>query len=371
MPSNRIIGKRVRYAVVGAGWFGQEAVLPAFANARENSELAAIVSGDVEKRAILSADYRAPAYALEQYEDLLASGAVDAVYIVSPNAVHKDQVLTAARHGVHVLCEKPLADTAAAAEAMIAACDRAGVRLMTAYRLHFEPANLQAIDLIRKNAIGEPRVFTAMFTQQVDADNSRLDAHLGGHPLLDVGIYCVNAARYLFRAEPTEVTAFEATGDDPRFKDVPETVCAVLRFPGERLATFTCGFGQSKASNYYVLGTKGQIRLDPAFSHVGERRVYLTTDAAPDVTTFPDSDQVAPEIVYFSDCVKADRRPEPDGREGLIDLRILDAIKASALKGMAVPLQPMPAKPRPSPTQEITKPAREKPDLVNAAPPTA
>ena len=371
MPSGRTIRKRVRYAVVGAGWFGQEAVLPAFANAKENSELAAIVSGDTEKRAVLSADYNVPACSLEQYEDLLASGTIDAVYIVSPNSVHKDQVLAAARHGVHVLCEKPLADTAVAAEAMIAACDKAGVHLMTAYRLHFEPANLQAIDLIRKKAIGEPRVFSALFTQQVDADNSRLDASLGGHPLLDVGIYCVNAARYLFRAEPIEVTGFQAAGDDPRFKDVPETVCAILRFPGERLATFTCGFGQAKASLYTVLGTKGQVRLDPAFSHSGERRIHLTTDAAPETTTFPDTDQVAPEIVYFSDCVKANRRPEPDGREGLIDLWIIEAIKASAMKGLAVPLQPVPEKPRPQPTQEITKPAREKPELVNAAPPSA
>ena len=109
------------------------------------------------------------------------------------------------------------------------------------------------------------------FTQQVDPDNSRLDANLGGHPLLDVGIYCVNAARYLFRAEPTEVTAFVATGRDPKFKEVPEMVSAVLRFPNERLATFVCGFGEAKTSAYQVLGTKGDIRLDPAFAHKGER----------------------------------------------------------------------------------------------------
>jgi predicted dehydrogenase len=371
MPSVRTTEKRVRYAVVGAGWFGQEAVLPAFANAKENSELAAIVSGDTEKRAVLAADYNVPAYSLEQYEDLLASGSVDAVYLVSPNAVHKDQTLLAAKHGIHVLCEKPLADTAVAAEAMIAACDKAGVLLMTAYRLHFEPANLQAIDLIRKQAIGEPRLFTATITQNVRSGASRLDPEFGGGPLSDIGIYPINAARYLFRAEPVEVTAFQAAGDDPKFKVVPESYCAVMRFPGDRLATFTCGFGQSSVSAYHVLGTKGHLKMDPGFAFSGERRLYLTTDAAPEVTTFPDADQVAPEIVYFSGCIKAGRRPEPDGREGLIDLWIIEAIKASALKGMAVPLQPVPEKPRPQPTQEITKPAREKPELVNAAPPTA
>jgi len=364
-------GKRVRYAVVGAGWFGQSAILPAFANAKENSELAAIVSGDAEKRSILSSDYGVPAYPYEEYEDLLRSGAVDAVYIVSPNALHKEHALAAARYGIHVLSEKPLADTAVAAEEMIAACDRAGVQLMTAYRLHFEKANLQAIDLIRKGTIGEPRVISSTFTQQVDPDNSRLDANLGGHPLLDMGVYCVNAARYLFRAEPIEVTAFVATGNDPRFQQVPEMVAAVMRFPGERLASFVCGFGEAKTSSYQVIGTKGDLCLEPAFAHMGERTMAVTVDGKTKESTYPSSDQIAPEIVYFSDCVLNNRRPEPDGREGLIDLWIIEAIKASAMKGMAVPLQPVPEKSRPDKAQHIAKPAKREPELVNAAPPQA
>jgi glucose-fructose oxidoreductase len=363
--------KKVRYAVVGAGWFGQSAVLPAFANAKENSELAAIVSGDAEKRAVLSADYGVPAYPPEEYEDLLSSGAIDAVYIVSVNSAHRDQTQLAAKHGVHVLCEKPLADTAVAAEEMIAACDRAGVLLMTAYRLHFEKANLHAIDVIRKGAIGEPRVMMSTFTQQVDPDNSRLDADVGGHPLLDVGIYCVNAARYLFRAEPTEVTAFVATGADPKFKEVPEMVSAVMRFPGERLASFVCGFGEAKTSAYQVIGDTGDLRLDPAFSHTGERAMTINVNGKTQRKEWPDSDQIGPEIVYFSNCILNNRRPEPDGREGLIDMWIIEAIKSSAFKGMAVPLQPAPEKPRPDKSQQMTKPPREKPELVNAAPPQA
>ena len=363
--------KKIRYAVVGAGWFGQAAVLPAFANAKENSELAAIVSGDAQKRATLSADYSVPAYSYEQFDDLLASGSVDAVYIASPNSLHKDHTLAAARHRVHVLCEKPLADTAVAAEEMIAGCDRAGVHLMTAYRLHFDKANLQAVDVIRKGTIGDPRTMTSTFTQQVDPDNSRLDANLGGHPLLDLGIYCVNAARYLFRAEPTEVTAFAATGSDPKFKEVPEMVSAVMRFPGERLAAFTCGFGEAKTSSYQVIGTKGDLCLEPAYSHIGERTMTVTVDGKSKDTTFKDSDQIAPEIVYFSDCIQKGQRPEPDGREGLIDLWIIEAIKAATTKGLAVPLQPLPEKPRPDKGQQVSKPAKKEPELVNAAPPQA
>jgi predicted dehydrogenase len=364
--------RRIRYAVVGAGWFGQTAVLPAFANAKENSELAAIVSGDIEKRAVLSSQYGVPAYPLDQFGDLLATGDIAVAYIVSPNSVHREQVLLAAKHGVHVLCEKPLADTAVAAEEMIAACDRAGVILMTAYRLHFEKGNLRAIDLVRNGVIGEPRVMVSTFTQQVDSDNSRLDPSLGGHPLLDVGIYCINAARYLFRDEPTEVTAFIATGQDPKFKKVPEMVSAVLRFPGERLASFVCGFGEAKASTYQVIGTKGDLRMDPAFSHVGERVMTITVGGESKDTRFPDSDQIASEIIYFSDCIRQRRRPEPDGRESLIDLWIIEAIKMSAFKGMAVPLQPFLLKPRPDSAQLISRPRHSaEPELVNASSPVA
>jgi glucose-fructose oxidoreductase len=368
MPTEHY-GKRIRYAVVGAGWFGQSAVLPAFANAKENSDLVAIVSGDAEKRAVLSADYGVPAYPLEQYKDLLQSGRIDAVYLVSVNVAHKDQAMLAARHGIHVLCEKPLADSAIAAEEIVAGFDQAGVHLMTGYRLHFEKGNLHAIDVIRKGTIGEPRIMMSAFTQQVDPDNSRLDANLGGHPLLDVGIYCVNAARYLFRAEPIEVTSFIATGSDPRFKKVPEMVSAILRFPDERLASFVCGFGEAKTSAYQVLGTKGDLRMDPAFTHTGRRQLAVTLDGKTNETEFAQSDQIAAEIVYFSDCILKDRRPEPDGREALIDLWIIEAIKSSALKGMAVPLQPVLEKPRPDKSQHIAKPPRPEPELVNAAPP--
>jgi len=361
---------KMRYAVVGAGWFGQSAVLPAFANATENSELAAIVSGDEGKRDELSARYKVPAVPYEEYDKLLASGTIDAVYVVTPNSEHREHVLAAAGHGVHVLCEKPLADTASAAEEMILACDRNEVFLMTAYRLHFEKANMTAVELATGGKIGEPRLVTAAFTQVVEEGNNRLKPELGGHPLLDVGIYCVNAARYLFRGEPVEVTAFNAAGPDPKFRGLPEMVAAVLRFPGERLATFVCGFGEAKASVCRGIGTKGDIRLEPAFTHAGKRTLFLTFDGETTDTDYPECDQIGPEIVYFSNCVLTGEPPEPDGREGLIDLRILDAIQTSAAKGVAVPLQPVRDKSRPGMDQQIDHPKVKEPELVHAAPPT-
>ena len=143
---------------------------------------------------------------MKEYEERLKAGEFDAVYIVLPNSMHKEYTLTAARYGVHVLCEKPLAGTAAECREMIDACERGGALLMTAYRLHFESANLAAIDRITSGEIGEPRTFHGFNCQTIDKDNTRLDADLKGGPLMDLGIYCINAARYLFRDDPIEVS---------------------------------------------------------------------------------------------------------------------------------------------------------------------
>ncbi len=361
--------RKIRYAVVGAGWFGQAAVLPAFKNA-ENSELAAIVSGDVEKRAILSQEYDVPAHPYEELEDLMRAKAIDAVYLVTPNSEHKAHTLLAAKHGIHVLCEKPLADTVHAAREMKSACEDAGVLLMTAYRLHFEPMTLKAVELTNDGTIGEPRLFSAINAQNVDGGNTRLDGSLGGHPLLDLGIYCVNAARYLFRDEPEEVCAYAATGADPKFKGVPEMVSAVMRFPGERLAMISCGFGEAKASTVHMIGAKGDIRMDPAFSFAADRAMVVTVGKDIKTHAFKHQDQIAPEIVYFSECILKNRQPEPNADEAIADLLVIEAMMHSIQRGTAVPLQPAAGKPRPSRKQLITRPAVKEPELVNAAAPS-
>ncbi|MCC7422969.1 MAG: Gfo/Idh/MocA family oxidoreductase [Planctomycetaceae bacterium] len=358
--------RRVRYAVVGLGWFGQAAVLPAFQNAKGNSELRAIVSDDPKKREELSGEYNVPACSYQDYDALLASGTIDAVYLVLPNSLHHDYTLRAARQGVHVLCEKPLAGSSSEAKEMIDACQRANVRLMTAYRLHFEPANLSVVSLIDQGAIGEPRLFTATHTNNVKPGNTRLEGNLAGGPLRDIGIYCINAARYVFRSEPTEVTAFAASSDDPRFKEVPEMVSAVLRFPRDRLATFNCGFGEATVSRYSVIGTEGEIGMESGFSFNSPITRTIQKGEQNESKTFPLGDQVAPEIVYFSGCVLKGRDPEPSGLEGLIDMEIMEAIEQSAREGKSVALDLPEKVRRPDRNQSRTKPAVEEPELVHA-----
>ncbi|MDY3557974.1 Gfo/Idh/MocA family oxidoreductase [Gemmata sp. JC673] len=362
--------KNVRYAVVGTGWFAQEAILPAFRNATEYSKLAAIVSGDPVKRNEVGERYGVPAYGYEQYDDLLESGSVDAVYIALPNAMHKEYTLRAAKHKIHVLTEKPMAATAAECREMVTTCNDAGVKLMVAYRLHFESGNLTAIDHIKNGKIGEPRLFSSVFTQEIQEGNTRLDAGLAGSPLMDIGIYCINAARYLFQDDPLEVTAFAASSGEAKFREVPEMVTAVLRFPKARLASFTCGFGEARVSEYRVVGTTGDLRMQTGYTFRGAIQMHLTDEKGETRTTeFGERDQVGPEIEYFSECVLRNREPEPNGLEGLADLIIIDAINEACATGRSVQLPPFTQKPRPSLAQEYKMPKVSAPGLVNAASP--
>src|SRR5581483_7840984 len=170
---------KIRYAVVGLGWIAQEVILPGF-NGATKSELTAFVTGDPKKMAELGKKYDvAHIVGYEEYDSLLRSGLIDAVYIALPNNMHKDYTIRAAEAGIHVLCEKPMADTSAECEEMIQATSRNGVKLMIAYRLHFQPANIQAIERVQSGEIGEPRIFSSVFTQQVPEGNIRLKRAAG------------------------------------------------------------------------------------------------------------------------------------------------------------------------------------------------
>jgi len=361
--------RKVRYAVVGLGWFAQEAILPAFAHATDNADLALLVTGDPAKAGELSKKYKVSAVGYDDYEQALKNETIDAVYIALPNSHHREYTERAARAGVHVLCEKPMADNSADCQAMIDACKTANVRLMIAYRLHFEEANLSAVEVVRSGRLGEARVFSSLFTQQVREGNIRLERELGGGPLEDIGIYCINAARYLLRAEPTEVFASAVKGRDPRFDEVPETVSVIMRFPDERLASFTCGFGEGKVSRYHLIGTKGELSMEPAYTWHGDIHQTITVGDDTQEKIFEDRSQVAAELLYFSDCVLTGKEPEPSGIEGLIDVRIIEALRASYGKNVPVRLEALPSKPRPDAEQSIERPPASKPKLVHAAPP--
>ena len=364
--------KRVRYAVVGLGHIAQVAVLPAFAHA-ENSELTALISDDPQKLEKLGRRYKVKGrYSYDEFEECLQSGVVDAVYIALPNHLHREYTERAARAGVHVLCEKPLAVTEEDCLSMIRACEENGVKLMTAYRLHFEEANLKAIDLVQGGRLGEPRLFDSVFTMQVKEGDIRLNPReLGGGPLYDIGVYCINAVRNLFGAEPMEVMAFSANNGERRFQQCEEMTSAILRFPGrERLASFTCSFNGADVGTYRVVGTEGDLVMDPAYEYAEGLTQRVTIDGRTREHTFPKRDQFAPELISFSECILTGAAPEPSGWEGLADVRVIRALYRSADTGQPVSLPPFSKEDRPSLDQAIRRPAVRKPELVNTESPS-
>ena len=307
--------RKIRYAVVGLGHLSQVAVLPAFRGA-QNSELVAVVSSDAEKRQKLGKKYRVEhLYTYDEYEQALS--VIDAVYIVVPNHLHRDYAVRAAQAGVHVLCEKPMAVTEEECESMIEAAETNGVKLMIAYRLHFEKGNLEAAQLAQSGELGDPRFFSSDFAQQVVENNIRVTEPVeqGGGPIYDMGVYCINAARYLFRAEPTSVLTRSANNGEPRFQKVDEMTSVVMRFPDERLASFTCSFGAADISRYTLVGTKGVLTADPAYEYASGIKHQIIKGGKSSSKRFPKRDQFAAEIVYFSDCILQDKEPEPSGME--------------------------------------------------------
>lgn len=365
--------KKIRYAVVGLGHIAQVAILPSFKNAQSNSELVALVSGDTEKLDVLGNKYNIKhRYLYDDYEEMLRRDIVDAVYIATPNSLHQEFAELAAWYGVHVLTEKPMAVHERECMGMLRAARRNNIKLMVAYRLHFDVGNLEAVEIAKNRELGDLKVFNSIFCLQVaDRQNIRLRGDLGGGPLYDVGIYCINAARYLFRDEPVEAFAMSDSDPyDPRFREVDEMMTVTLRFPKARLASFTISFGAVRTSSYELIGTLGRLRLENAYEYAQDMELTTMIDSEEETQIFPKHDQFAPEIEYFSRCIIENIEPEPSAEEGLLDIKIIKAILESARSGRPVKLDYFKKMTRPSARQKITKAAYPEPDTFHANSPS-
>jgi glucose-fructose oxidoreductase len=359
-----VMSKRIRYAVVGLGHIAQVAVLPAFAHANRNSELTALVSDDATKRHELGRKYRVEqTFTYDEYDECLQQ--VDAVYIALPNSMHAEYTIRAAKAGVHVLCEKPMAVTTSECQKMVRACHDHDVKLMIAYRLHFEEINLDVMDLIRKGRIGRPKYFNSSFSMTVRAGNIRTKADMGGGTLYDIGIYCINAARYLFGGEPIEVQAMSVNSGIAKLAEIDESTGAVMRFENDRVAAFVTSFNAADVASYIVVGEKGQVRVDAAYEYAEGLEYELNIDGKKTRKSIGKRDHFAPELLYFSDCVLRNRAPEPSGEEGMQDMRIIEALYESARSGRAIRI-PQFSDRRPVMAQKMRKPGVRKPRLVHA-----
>ena len=316
------------------GNYATNQLAPALAETRL-CKLSGIVTGTPAKAA--SWQERHPelvghVYDYDTFDRIAEDDAIDIIYIVLPNAMHAEYTIRAARAGKHVICEKPMAVSVAEAQAMIDACDEAGVKLSIGYRCQFEPHNLEAIRLGQEQVYGQVVMMETEFGFRIgDPSQWRLKHALaGGGALMDVGVYAIQAARYVTGEEPIRVTAQEYKTDPVKFAEVDETITWQLTFPSGCVANSSTTYAAS-TQRLYAAAQRGWFEVRPAYSYSGIKGT--TSQGAMD---FPQINQQAAQMDGFADCVLNDRTSKVDGHEGLRDMRVVEAIYESINTGTAV-----------------------------------
>ena len=341
-----VVKRKLGVAVVGLGKLALEEVMPAFGECT-HAQPVALVSGHPDKAKRVAAAYDIPANAIYDYAgfDKIANDPkIDAVYIILPNNMHAEFTIRALQAGKHVLCEKPMATSVAEGEKMIAAANAAKRQLAIAYRLQYEPTHLRAIEACRSKELGALKLIRATNCQDTRPPNIRLSKALGGGPVQDVGIYCINAARYLPGEMPIVVTAMEHRSKEARFAEVPESVVFTLRFPSGVLAHASCSFGTVESRYCEVIGSSGALAIENAFAYRGlEMKIRKAgkPGGSPREVIEPkieEKNQFALELDGFAKAVLDNKPVKTPGSDGLADLRVIAAIEEAARSGCTVKL---------------------------------
>ena len=340
--------KRLGIAVVGLGRLSLTQILPGFARS-EHVRVAALVSGERDKARIIAAQYRVPEthiYDYANFDSLKNNPDVDVVYIVLPNALHAEYTIRAAQAGKHVMCEKPMATSVQDAQRMVDACKQAKRKLMIAYRCQYLPEYRTLINMARGGALGTLRMMEATNGQNnADDGQWRLNkAMSGGGSLPDVGLYCLNAARFITGEEPVEISARTVQPkDDPRFKEVEDLCSFTLRFPSGVLASCNSGYSYHENRFLRLMGSEAWAGLDPAFGYdnltmqIGRR---AGKSSGLEQRRWSPKSQFALEMDAFAEAIAHDRVPLTPGEEGLQDMRVMEVIYQSAASGSVVKMAP-------------------------------
>jgi predicted dehydrogenase len=332
--------RKIGYCVIGLGTIADHFMRGVLAS--PNSQIAGLVSGHRDKAERIAAQYGVPTSSIYNYQDMdrfRDNKAIDAVYVALPNSMHAEYTIRSAKAGKHVLCEKPMSTTVKEAEDMIAACKAANVKLMIAYRLHYEPLHLKAVKLIKDGALGRVGTINGAFGFNAAPGVWRLNKALaGGGSMFDLGIYVLNASRYLTGEEPVGFTAVTSTMDqDGRFATVEENVSWTTKFPSGTVATGSCTYGTQMPGYFKVFASKGWMTMEPAFNYDGLRlrASYSSGKGSPNIEideANPEKDptQFTREADHFSDCVVHDKRPKSSGEEGLRDMKYIYDVYGAA-----------------------------------------
>jgi len=335
-------GRKMGWAIVGLGSLAINQILPAFDKC-EKSKVVALVSGHPDKANKLAQRYGVnpkSIYNYQNYDSIRDNPEVDIIYIVLPNGMHAEYTIRGHQAGKHVLSEKPMANTPAECQAMIDAAKKADRKLMVAYRCRYEPFNQAMIRMARSQELGPIKVIVADHGFNIgDPKQWRLNKALaGGGSMMDIGIYSLQAARYISGEEPIEVNAMSyTTPGDPRFREVEEATNFQLRFPSGILANCTSSYGYSGQNHYRAVTTQGWFELEPATSYTGLRmRVHRwNMTEEPEIQA---RDHFVLEMDHMSECVMNNKEPLTPGEEGLRDLKIMTAIYEAAATGRTVKL---------------------------------
>ncbi len=332
-------GPVLRVAIMGLGSYGTR-VAEAMKDCTK-AKLVGVISGTPSKITAWQSKYGIPeknCYNYENFDKIKDNPDIDAVYIITPNALHKDQAIRVARAGKHVICEKPMALNAKEGEEMIAACKKANVKLLVGYRMHFEPKTLEIIRMRKDGELGKILFFQGLCGFRIgDPTQWRLNKQLaGGGSMMDIGIYAVNGARYMVGEEPIWVTAQEVKTDPVKFKEgVDETITFQLGFPSGAISSCLSTYSMNGLDKFYLNGEKGFAEMQPS---TGYGPIKGRTNKG-ELTLEHKTHQTV-QMDEMSDIILNNKQPivPVDGEEGLKDLKIMDAIFAAVKSGKKVSL---------------------------------
>jgi predicted dehydrogenase len=317
----------LRVAIMGLGGYGTR-VAEAMKDCH-NAKLAGLISGTPAKIKDWQARYNIPdknCYNYENYDNIRTNPDIDAVYVITPNALHHDAVIRVAKAGKHVICEKPMALDAREGAEMITACKKAGVKLLVGYRMHFEAKTLEIIRMRKAGEFGKVLFFQGLSGFQIgDPNQWRLNKQLsGGGAMMDIGIYSVNGSRYMIGEEPIWVTAQETKTNPQKFKEgVDETIQFQLGFPGGAVASCLSTYTMNNLDQFFLDGENGFAELQPS---TGYGPIMGRTHKG-ELTQAHQTHQTV-QMDAMAGIILAGKEPPVavDGEEALKDLKIVDAI---------------------------------------------
>jgi len=332
--------RKIGYCVIGLGRIADHFMRGTAQGS--TSKITGLVSGHRDKAERIAAQYGVPTSSIYSYEDMdriRDNKGIDAVYVALPNSMHAEYTIRSAKAGKHVFCEKPMSISVKEAESMIAACKAANVKLMIAYRLHYEPTTLKAIKMVRDGTLGKVQAIDSANGFNIAPGEWRTTKALGGGgPLMDVGIYSLNATRYLTGEEPERFTAVVSTVDhDGRFETVEENTAWTMRFPSGILASCVTTYGAQMPGYYKVFGSKGWMEVGSfGYQNLRLRASYTVGPKGSPATnidetnTEPDPKQFEREVDHFSECIVQNKTPDTPGEEGLWDMKHIQSIYRAA-----------------------------------------